>query len=154
AGQRARLGRDPVHWNVETRVARSSRRPEHVAQSQLFPASAAALEVRAPDLLRSRPERDHLLDDANGDGPIHASRVLDDRPECERAGLQTIEDGAFDIAGNEGRGGAAEHAPVENVLSAGRYEVVSSKAAAALTEVHDHRAMVLGWGSRGGRRIS
>jgi len=34
-------------------------------------------EIRAPDLLRSRSERNHLLDDADGDGPVVSPRVLD-----------------------------------------------------------------------------
>src|SRR2546430_5412650 len=104
----------------------------------IFDSSAVASKIRAPDLLRSRSERNHLLDDADGDGPIVSPRVLDDRPQCEQRRLPAPE----------------KFFELENVLSAGRYQAVSVSAASARREVHDDRAMVLGWGRRDKRRVS
>ena len=44
--------------------------------------------------------------------------------------------------------------PLENILSARGHEIVSATTAAALTEIHNRRPMVLGWGGGGRRRIS
>ncbi len=43
---------------------------------------------------------------------------------------------------------------LENILSARGYEIVPATIAAAFTEIHNGRAMVLGWGGGGRRRIS
>src|SRR6266404_8509044 len=115
--------------NVETRFARSTRRPEHAAQSQLFDSSAAAVGIREKNFLRSRSERNYLLDDTDGDGPVHARRVLDDRPQRECSGLQTFENGAVEIARHGDEPPATEQDSLENVLSAGGHEIVSAKAA-------------------------
>ena len=45
-------------------------------------------------------------------------------------------------------------ARLENILSARGHETVPATIAAALTEIHNGRAMVLGWRGRGRRRIS
>ena len=45
-------------------------------------------------------------------------------------------------------------ATVENILSARGHEIVPATIAATLTEIHNRRAMVLGWGGGGRRRIS
>src|SRR5205823_1329246 len=80
--------------------------------------------------------------------------------ERERSGLQTVEDGAVDIAWNGGgrvRAGpavTAEQASMENFLSTGRHEVTSTETSPAFVEVHHHRPMVLGWGGGSGRRVS
>src|SRR6476659_8270485 len=47
-----------------------------------------------------------------------------------------------------------EAATVENILSARGHETVPATIAAAFTEIHNGRAMVLGWGGGGRRRIS
>src|SRR5256885_17187604 len=112
-----------MHWNFKTRIARSLRRPEHAAQSQLLAPSAVAFEIRAPDFLRSRSKRNHLLDDANGDGTINPPGGLDDWPECKQSGLQIIDDGADQIAGRAGRNRASGHGKLENLLSTGRHQV-------------------------------
>src|SRR5262249_11082031 len=127
---------------------------KHAAQLELLPASTAAFEIRAPNILRPRSERNYLLDDADGNGPIDPSRVLDDWAERERSGLQAAKDGAFKIAGYGSGGRAAEHARVENILSTGRYETVSAEAATALAKGHYDRSMVLGRGGGSGWRIS
>ena len=43
---------------------------------------------------------------------------------------------------------------LENILSARGHEIVPATIAAAFTEIHYRRSMVLGWGCRGRRRIS
>ena len=48
------------------------------AQSRVFHSSAAVTEIRAAHFLRSRSERNLLLDDQDGDGAIVSSRILDD----------------------------------------------------------------------------
>src|SRR5262249_37078351 len=83
SAERARSRRNRVHWNVEMRIARSTCWAKHAAQLELLPASTAAFEIRAPNILRPRSERNYLLDDADGNGPIDPSRVLDDWAERE-----------------------------------------------------------------------
>src|SRR5206468_5614285 len=99
-------------------------------------------------------KRDYLLDDANGNGAINPSRVLDDRPERERAGLQASDDGAVEVAGDGLEFRAAETASLENILSPDRYSALQTTASAALSEVHHDRTMVLGRSGRSGRRFS
>src|ERR1043166_3555766 len=143
-----------MHRNFKARIARSPRGSEHAAQSQLFAPSAVPLEIRAPDFLRPRSERDHLLDDANGNGAIDPSRILDDRIERQRPQLQIVEDGADEFPGNEVRVRPAKLASMENFLSVGRYQALSTKTAAWIAKVHDHRPMVLERSRRSGRTIS
>src|SRR5947207_14442345 len=102
-----------MYRNFKTRVARSARWSEHAVQSQLLDPSAVAFEIRAPDFLRSRSERNHLLDDANGDGAISSPRVLDDWTECKQSGLQTVGVGAGEVAGDAGRNRPTQHPEVE-----------------------------------------
>src|SRR5207302_9668551 len=94
-------------------------------------------------------------DDPDGDGAIVASRVLDDRAERERPRLQAGNccSGArvgriFTIAADTAASTLA------NILSAGRHEVVSAATAATRGKIHNHRPVVLGWGSGSRRGLS
>src|SRR5438045_5160159 len=88
--------------------------------------------------LRYRPELNLLLDAEDGSRAIVPSRILDDRTERSRRRLSAAEISAR----------------VENILSTCGHETLPATIATALTEIHNRRAMVLGWRSRGRRQIS
>jgi len=84
------------------------------------------------------PSENFLLDDENGSGAVVPPRILDDWTQCAWTRLPAAEISAR----------------LENILSARGYETVPATIAAAFTEIHNGRAMVLGWGGGGRRRIS
>src|SRR5262249_47477428 len=130
-------------------TARSSRRTECSAQSRLLDSSAAAIEVRTPYLLRSRSERNLLLDDETGDRAVVPPRILDDWPQCLRRRLPIAKACGGGRAGcispRPGDKPAAAEAALEDVLPAGGHKIVPATTAPSHTEVYDCWSMVLGW---------
>ncbi len=122
------------------RIARPPGGAEHSAQSELLAPSAVSLAIRAANFLRSGSERNFLLDDEAGDGPVAPSRILDHRIECcgER------------IAGC--RHPAAS--TVANILSAGRHRTYSGAARRQLCRNSPRSANGIGAGESKSRASS
>ena len=123
----ARSRRDRVHRNFKASAARTTRRTECAAQSELLHSSAVPAPIRAADFLRSRSERNFLLDDEDGAGAIASSRILDDRAQCSWARLPAAKRQLLAASLSEAQtfyplGRSPTGRPVENVLSAGGHK--------------------------------
>ncbi len=86
---------------------------------------------------------------------MEMGRVLDDRIERQRSGLQTLESCSGPRVGRTFIIAADTAAStLENILSTGGYQTLPTAAASSLAEVHHDRTMVLERGGRSRRPVS